>query len=160
MQQASGPRQVVQVDTLDLGEVYAYTAIDTFTREAAVVIRPTRQVTDGRAALVMLMQHFGWVQVLQTDGGSEFKVECAESITHFATRHRIGRPYKKNEQTFIEAFNGTLRREEFGREHFRAGQLAEAQQAADSFLDYYHHRRPHLALAMKTPAQFAESHLP
>ncbi|NPV68119.1 MAG: DDE-type integrase/transposase/recombinase [Anaerolineae bacterium] len=102
MQQASGPRQVVQVDTLDLGEVYAYTAIDTFTREAAVVIRPTRQATEGRAALVMLMQHFGWVQVLQTDGGSEFKAKCAESITHFATRHRIGLPYKKNEQPSLK----------------------------------------------------------
>lgn len=159
VQRASGPRQVVQVDTLDLGEVYAYTAIDTFTREAAVVIRPTLQASDGRAALAVLRQYFGRVQVLQTDGGSEFKAECAESIGHFAAHHRIARPYKKNEQAFIEAFNGTLRREEFGRGYFRADQLAEAQQAADAFLDYYHHRRPHLALAMMTPAQFAESHL-
>jgi transposase InsO family protein len=160
VQKASGPRQVVQVDTVDLGEVYAYTAIDTFTREAAIVMRPSLQAADGRAALARLMQHFGRVQVLQTDGGSEFKAECAEGMHHWAERHRIARAYKKNEQAFIEAFNGTLRREEFGHEKFRAEQLALAQQAADEFLDYYHHRRPHLSLDMMTPAQFAESHLP
>ena len=160
IQRATGPRQVVQVDTVDLGEVYAYTAIDTFTREAAVVMRPSLQATDGRAALARLMPYFGRVQVLQTDGGSEFKAECAEGMHQWAARHRIARAYKKNEQAFIEAFNGTLRREEFGHETFRAGQLAEAQQAADDFLEYYHHRRPHLSLEMMTPAQFAESHLP
>ncbi len=98
--------------------------------------------------------------VWQTDGGSEFKAECAEGMSRLAERHRIARAYKKNEQAFIEAFNGTLRREEFGHEKFRADELDLAQQYADEFLDYYHHRRPHLALDMMTPAQFAESHLP
>jgi transposase InsO family protein len=160
VQRATGPRQVVQVDTVALGEVYAYTAIDTFTREAAVVMRSSLQAADGRAALTRLMQHFGRVRVIQTDGGSEFKAECAEGMHQWTERHRIARAYKKNEQAFIEAFNGTLRREEFGHEKFQTGQLAEAQQAADDFLDYYHHRRPHLSLEMMTPAQFAESHLP
>src|SRR3990172_7729314 len=38
VQQASGPRQVIQMDTLALGGLYAYTAIDTFTREAQLVM--------------------------------------------------------------------------------------------------------------------------
>lgn len=164
VQSASGPRQVVQVDTLALGEVYAYTAIDTFTRETAVVIRRSLQAADGRAALERLMQRFGRVALLQTDGGSEFKAECAEGMHQWASAHRIARAYKKNEQAFIEAFNGTLRREEFGTMTYRADQLELAQQDVDAFLDYYHHQRPHLALDMLTPAQFvaqlAESHLP
>ena len=160
VQRATGPRQVVQVDTLDLGEVYAYTAIDTFTRETAIVMRLSLQAADGRQALEQLMATFGRVAVLQTDGGSEFKAECAAAMARWADRHRIARAYKKNEQAFIEAFNGTLRREEFGHMTFRADQLELAQQYADEFLDYYHHRRPHLALDMMTPAQFAESHLP
>jgi len=41
-----------------------------------------------------------------------------------------------------------------------ADELALAQQYADEFLDYYHHRSPHLSLDMMSPAQFAESHLP
>lgn len=159
VQQATGPRQVVQVDTVDLGEVYAYTAIDTFTREAAIVVRPTLQAADGRLALAGLMQRFGRVTLLQTDGGSEFKAECAAGMQLWAEQHRIARAYKKNEQAFIEAFNGSLRREALGYEKYRSEQLAEAQHAADDFLDYYHNRRPHLSLDMRTPAEFAESHL-
>jgi len=68
-------------------------------------------------ALVALLEDCvidGPVTVLQTDGGSEFKAGCAEGMSRLAERHRIARAYKKNEQAFIEAFNGTLRREEFG----------------------------------------------
>ena len=160
VQRATKPREVIQVDTLDLGEIFAYTAIDTFTRQAAIVMRPSLQAADGRRALTALMPHFGRVTVLQTDGGSEFKAECADGMHQWTDRHRIARAYKKNEQAFIEAFNGTLRREEFGHHTYRADQLALAQQHADAFLEYYHHRRPHLSLGMLTPAQFLESHLP
>lgn len=160
VQRATGPRQVVQVDTVALGELYAYTAIDTFTREAAIVVRPSLQAADGRRALAALMQTLGHVQLIQTDGGSEFKAECADGMHRWADHHRIARAYKKNEQAFIEVFNGTLRREALGYPKYRADQLAEAQQAVDEFLDYYHQRRPHLALNMATPVQFALSHLP
>ena len=159
VQQASGPRQVIQLDTLDLGTLYAYTAIDTFTREAQLVIRPSLQAEDGRAALERIMALFGRCRVLQTDGGSEFKAECAQAMPRYADQHRIARAYKKNEQAFIEAFNGTLRREEFGHTPFQPSDLALAQQRADAFLEYYHFKRPHMALNMLTPAKFAESHL-
>lgn len=159
VQRATGPRQVVQVDTVDLGALYAYTAIDTFTREAAIVVRPSLQAADGRQALAALMQAFGHVQLIQTDGGSEFKAECGAGMHLWANRHRIARAYKKNEQAFIEAFNGTVRREALGYPQYRADQLAEAQHAVDEFLTYYHQRRPHLSLNMLTPAHFAESHL-
>lgn len=160
VQQASKPRQVIQMDTLDLGEVYAYTAIDIFTKEGQVVMRPTLQAPDGKAALERMMAYFGYCEVLQTDGGSEFEKDFAEAVSTYAGQHVIARPYKKNDQAFIECFNGTLRREEFGRTPFKAVDLTLAQQRADAFLDYYHNQRPHLALEMKTPAQFVmESHL-
>jgi transposase InsO family protein len=159
VQVATGPREVVQLDTVNLGGVYAYTAIDIFTREAAIVIRPSLQALDGRLALDQLMPRFGRVKVLQTDGGSEFKAVCAEGMQRWADQHRIARAYKKNEQAFIEAFNGTLRREALGYPKFQPDQLADTQRAVDAFLDYYHNRRPHLSLDMMTPAQFAESHL-
>ncbi len=160
VQRASKPRQVVQVDTVHLGDVYAYTAIDTYTREAAVVIRPSLQAADGREALRQLMAYFGHVELIQTDGGSEFKGECAEGMHLWADRHRIARAYRKNEQAFIESFNGSLRREALGYPKFRKDQLSLAQREVDEYLDYYHHRRPHLSLKMKTPSQFALSHLP
>jgi IS30 family transposase len=96
------------MDTLDLGELYAFTAIDTFTREAQVVIRPALQAKDSKAALEQVMRAFGRCEVIQTDGGSEFE-HFAEAVADYTNRHRIARPYKKNEQAFIECFNGTLR---------------------------------------------------
>jgi hypothetical protein len=44
----------------------------------------------------------------------------------------IARPYRKNDQTLIERFNGTLRREESGRTPLKAGDPALAQQRADA----------------------------
>jgi transposase InsO family protein len=160
VQRASKPRQVIQMDTLDLDGVYAYTAIDTYTKEGQVVIRPTLQAQDGKAALEHIMAYFGHCEVLQTDGGSEFEKDFAEAVPIYAKQHVIARPYKKNDQAFIECFNGTLRREEFGDTPFKATDQPLAQQRADDYLDYYHHKRPHLSLEMKTPAQFVmESHL-
>ena len=42
------PREVIQMDTVDLGEVYAFTAIDTYTKEGAVMMRPSLTAQDGR----------------------------------------------------------------------------------------------------------------
>lgn len=159
-QRGSQARDVVQMDTVDLGEVYAFTAIDTCTREALVVMQPGLAAQHGKAALEVLNRCFGPVRVLQTDGGSEFEKEFAEVVHQVAQEHVVARPYKKNDQAFIECFNGTLRREEFGRTPFKADDLTLAQQRADDYLDYYHNQRPHLALDMKTPAEFVtESHL-
>jgi transposase len=46
---AGGPREVIQMDTVDFGELYAFTAVDIFTREADVFI--TTELT-GRATTV------------------------------------------------------------------------------------------------------------
>jgi len=155
------PRDVIQMATVDLGEVYAFTAIDTYTKEAVVVIQPGLTAQHGQRALETVVDTFGPLRVLQTDGGSEFEKEFAQIVNQVAQQHVIARPYKKNDQAFIECFNGTLRREEFGHTPFKATDLALAQQRADAFLDYYHRQRPHLALNMKTPFEFvAESHLP
>lgn len=155
------PRDVIQMDTVDLGEVYAFTAIDTYTKEAVIVMQPGLTAQHGQRALEVVAGTFGPLRVLQTDGGSEFEKEFAQVVDHYAQEHVIARPYKKNDQAFIECFNGTLRREEFGHTPFKLTDLVLAQHRADTFLDYYHRQRPHLALDMKTPFEFvAESHLP
>jgi len=148
------------MDTLDLGEVFAFTAIDTYTREGFILIRPGLTSADGQAALEELARRFGSIQTLQTDAGSEFEGPFLEVVNQYASQHVIARPYRKNDQAFIECFNGTLRREEFGQTPFKAADWPLAQSRADTFLASYHHQRPHLALNMRTPAQvFAESHL-
>lgn len=156
--QAMGPRQVIQMDTVDFGGIYAYTAIDTYTREGQVVLRPTLTAGDGAAALCELMSYFGRCQLLQTDGGSEFEGEFLTMLPNYADRHRVARPYRKNEQAHIERFNRTVRHECLGWAKYREAQLAALQAHVEEWLDYYHFVRPSMAFEpMQTPMEFLNS---
>lgn len=153
---AKYPRQVIQMDTIDFGKVYAYTAIDTYTREGQVVLRASQTARDGAVALEAVMAYFGRCQVLQTDGGSEFEGEFQTMLPRYAGRHRVARPYRKNEQAFIERFNRTVRQECLGWSKYRAKQIPELQSQVEKWLDYYHFVRPSMAFEpMRPPMEFA-----
>jgi len=87
----------------------------------------------------------GGCQILQTDGGPEFGGEFEERVREYALRHRMARPYRKNEQAFVESFHRTLRKECGGWGKYRRGELEEVQGEAERYLHYYHYQRPHLA---------------
>jgi len=149
--QASGPREVIQMDTLDFGGVFAFTAVDIFTREGWVVLRPDLTAQDGEAALKVFMAIFGHCQTIQTDGGSEFEAEFAQLALSAADHHRIARPYKKNEQAFIERFNLTARQECLGWEKYSPEQILSLQGETEAWLDYYHYVRPSMAFDPMRP---------
>jgi transposase len=73
--QANAPRQVIQMDTIHFGAVFAFTAVDIFSREADVLLRPSLLAVDGEAFLRFAMprRFGGFTQTIQTDGGSEFE---------------------------------------------------------------------------------------
>lgn len=152
------PREVVQTDTVDFGGLYAFTAIDTYTKEASVIIRTQLTSTDGKQALKEQLQHFGSVLHIQRDGGSEFKGQWHDYAQKHIPSIRTARPYKKNEQSFIERFNGILRKECLGHASYRKKDKHNVQEAVNRFLTYYHHKRPHLSLNMQTPAEFAAAY--
>lgn len=151
--------EVVQVDTVDLGSLYAFTAIDTYTREATVVLKKRLTACAGKEALIDHLQFFGKIERIQRDGGSEFKAEWQQKARISVQGIRTARPYKKNEQAFIERFNGILRKECVGYLKYKHRDLEELQKRVDEFLRYYNYERPHLSLNMQTPHQFAMSHL-
>ena len=153
------PREVIQTDSVDLGSLYAFTAIDTFTKEASVVIASRLTATAGREALKAQLEQFKKINHIQRDGGSEFKKEWQEYATKHIASIRTARPYKKNEQAFIERFNGILRKECLGYLHYKKRDLLIVQQRVNEYLHYYHTKRPHLSLNMQTPKEFAMSHL-
>jgi transposase InsO family protein len=156
---ASAPRQVIQMDTIDFGGVFAYTAIDIHTREGQVLLRPTLTATDGKLALRQIMNYFGPCHILQTDGGSEFEAEFAELLPTYADHHRIARPYKKNEQAFIERFNRTVRQECLGWGKYSPDQIPVLQAQLDDWLNYYHYVRPSMAFDPMRPPLHGLSHL-
>lgn len=107
---------MIQMDTVAFGDVFTFTGVDIFTKEADVVLRPGVTSKDGAAFLqtTMTRRFSGPVQVVQTDSGPEFKGAFAKLVPQYCVRHRIARPYKKNEQAYIESFNRTLRKECLG----------------------------------------------
>lgn len=159
---AEGPRQVIQMDTIDLGEVYAYTAVDIYTREGQVVLRPGLTAQDGEAALAEVMAYFGRCDLLQTDGGSEFKGEFAQTAPSYSQTHRVARPYRCNEQAFIERFNRTVRQECLGWRKYGPEDIPVLQDLVGRWLDYYHFVRPSMAFSPMRPpllADYGLSHL-
>lgn len=153
------PRESLQTDTVDLGEIFAFNAIDTFTKEASVVLKPALDALSGRQALKEHLKFFDKIDHIQRDGGPEFKAEWQDYAKRHILSIRTAKPYRKNEQAFIERFNGILRKECLGYLTYRKKDLKAVQEKVNKYLDYYHNQRPHLSLGMKTPKEFAMSHL-
>lgn len=152
------PREVLQTDTVDLGGLYAFTTVDTFTKEARVTLDTALTAKAGERAMQRHLSSFGKVQRMQRDGGSEFKRECERFLRRSVEVLRTARPYKKNEQAFIERFNGILRKECVGYAKYRATDLIPLQAEINRFLHYYHTERPHLSLGMLTPQEFVQKY--
>lgn len=154
-------RHVGQSDTVDLGELFAFTTIDTFTREADVQIGASLAATEGQRCLRSTAACLGGFIIWQSDGGPEFKAECHQEILLHSKRHRYARAYKKNEQSFIESFNRTFRKQCVGHHKYRKKDRSLLEQQVREFLHLYNDVQPHLSLSMMSPSQFSEhlSHL-
>lgn len=153
------PRESIQKDTVDFGKVFAFTAIDTCTREASVILQPVLDSQAGKESLKQQLQFFKRIDHIQRDGGPEFKKDWQKYAQIKIKSIRTARPYKKNEQAFIERFNGILRKECLGYLKYKPKDIPALQKKVNEFLDYYHNERPHLSLNMLTPKEFAMSHL-
>jgi transposase len=150
---ASRARAVIQMDTVAFGHIFAFTGIDIYTKEAEVLLRPALTSDDGVAFLqtAMSRRFAGRIEVLQTDGGPEFKGAFAKQARDYCDRHRIARPYKKNEQAYIESFNRTLRKECLGWGTYQADELPRLVPDVETFLARYHYHRPHLGFSPMRP---------
>src|SRR3989339_2146021 len=146
-------REVVQMDTVDFGDLFAFTGIDIFTRESDVLIAPQLTADFGYQFLLQSMRRRfdNHVHLIQTDGGPEFKDEFKKNVEKYCDRHRVARPYRKNEQSFIESFNRSFRKECLGWGKYRYYQLPYCQTMAELFLKRYHYHRPHMGIGMKPP---------
>ena len=159
--EAFAPREVIQMDTVDFGSLFAFTGIDIFTKEVNVKLYPSLTAKDGLDFLTSSFNsRFHHTNLLQTDGGSEFKAEFRSNVFKYADRFRVARPYKKNEQSYIESFNRSLRKECLGWSKYRLDDIPSLERELDDYLMYYHTRRPHMSLKMMTPNQFRKELVP
>lgn len=158
---ATKPREVVEHDTVDLGgkqaNVYAYTAIDIFTKEPCVYIADNLEMHTGAQAFAYQKQFYGRVSLHQSDNGSEFQSLFVDAVIASGSAHRYSRPYKKNEQAHIENFNKALRSECFPRGAYQTKDIPKLQERANEFTKHYIERRWHMGLPdTMTPKQFKD----
>lgn len=79
------------------------------------------------------------------------------TVEEFSSAHRYSRPYKKNDQSFIESFNRSLRKECLGWGKYRKGNLSAVQMRVDAYLRHFIYERWHMGLPeMMTPHQFIQ----
>jgi transposase len=152
---AAKPREVIQMDSIDFGGIFAFTAVDIFSKEADVTLAPELTSQYGADFLDTCMQRRfnSHSDLIQADGGHEFKDKFKAKVYNYADRFRISRPYKKNEQSYIESFNRTVRKECLGWSKYKANQIPQLTQLVNQFLDRYHYHRPHLGLGLKPPLE-------
>jgi transposase InsO family protein len=152
---AVAPRRVIQMDSVLFGGVFAFTAVDIYTRECDVLLRPALEAVDGQAFLHHCMnRRFGkHTEIIQTDGGSEFKAAFKQDVEKYCDRHRVARPYKKNEQSYIESFNRSLRKECLGWSKYQPSEIPQLTLLVEEWLQYYHYERPHISLGMRPPLE-------
>jgi len=152
------PREVIQMDTIDFGDVFAFTSVDIFTKEVEVKLFPSLTALDGLNFLdYSFNKRYKHTQILQTDGGPEFKAEFGKNALKYADRLRRARPYKKNEQSYIESFNRSLRKECLGWTKYKQNQITSLQAEVENYLFWYHNTRPHMSLNLQTPNSFIKS---
>ena len=151
------PRDVIQMDSVDFGYIFAFTGIDIFTKEVEVALYPSLTAIDGLNFLnYSFNKRYKHTDLLQTDGGPEFKREFRQNVFKFASRFRNSRPYKKNEQSYIESFNRSLRKECLGWGKYKEREIPDLTQELQNYLIWYHSKRPHMGLNMKTPNRFMQ----
>ncbi|MBU0975200.1 integrase core domain-containing protein [Patescibacteria group bacterium] len=152
---AEKEREVIQTDTIDFGEVYAFNYIDIYTRQAYVDLEVDLESESGKASLEEAVKVFGKIELLQSDGGPEYKKEFRKVVGKYTDKYRVSRPYKKNEQSYIESFNRSLRKECLGWGKYNIKDLPNMKERVKEYLKYYNNERPHLRLGMQIPNEIA-----
>lgn len=153
--QAERSREVIQMDSMDFGGIFAFTAVDIFSKEADVILAPELTSRHGVRFLDTCMKRRFNLHsdMIQADGGHEFKDKFKAKVLNYTDRFRIARPYKKNEQSYIESFNRTVRKECLGWSKYRRKDIPQLTLIVDEFLNRYHYHRPHIGLGMKPPLE-------
>ncbi len=155
-----GPNQVWSIDfvsdALETGRrVKCLTIVDDFTKEAIDIVvdhgisgQYVTRVLDAAARIRDLPK------TIRTDQGPEFTGKSMDAWAYArGIELRLIEAGKPTQNAYVESFNGKFRDECLNEHWFRT--LAQARAAVAAWRSDYNQRRPHSALAYRTPAEFA-----
>ncbi|SDR89491.1 putative transposase [Paenibacillaceae bacterium GAS479] len=108
-----------------------------------------------RTALNLRLMPGQQTPVIRTDNGPQFVSKAfGELAEELIFVHERIPPKTPNMNAYIESFHATLERWLLSKERFTT--FEEAFQAVDSFMDFYNHRKMHLSLGKRSPAEFMQ----
>ena len=131
------------------------TVIDLCTRECVALVAGRGFAgSDVAATLTSAGQQRGRLpDRIRVDNGTEF---TSRALDHWAYWNQVeldfSRPGKPVDNAFVEAFNGTVRRECLSQHWFTS--LEDAQRTLDAWREDYNNVRPHGSLANESPAGY------
>lgn len=137
------------------GRLRMLTVVDEFTRECLTIqVERSLKAKDVQAILAQVAKERGYPCYLRSDNGSEF---IEKSLQKWLKEKGIasifiepGSPWQNGK---CESFNGKLRTECLNASYFRT--LREAKVLIEMWRKEYNTFRPHRALKLLTPAEFA-----
>ena len=94
------------------------------------------------------------IRCIQVDGGSEFRGVFEETCAELGIELLVLRPQNPKWNGLVERANRTVR-EEFWAHYTGDYNCQGINEALDRYRHYYNHLRPHYALGLKTPAEYA-----
>jgi len=132
------------------------TVVDQYTREAlATEARGSFSAHDVIDVLNRLSRSHRKPAVIQVDNGTEFASRALDAWAYREdVRLDFSRPGKPTDNAHIESFNARLRAECLNAHVFES--LEDAEETLTSWRSDYNAERPHSALGMLTPREFAE----
>lgn len=154
------PGDLIEIDTIHLfnpiskQKRYIYTVIDLYTRMAYARVYKELKPIHSLNTILEAEQYFGFnFKMVQSDNGLEFAryFEARLETKGIKIRHtRLGRP---NDNAHIERFNRTIQEECTGNYYLETESLKSMDDKILSYIDFYNHKRIHLGIGYRTPAE-------
>ena len=154
------PGNLIEIDTIHLfnpiskQKRYIYTVVDLYTRLAYARVYKELKPIHSLNTILEAEQYFGFnFKMVQSDNGLEFAryFEARLETKGIKIRHiRLGRP---NDNAHIERFNRTIQEECTGNYYLETESLKSMDDKILSYIDFYNHKRIHLGIGYRTPAE-------
>ena len=154
------PGDLIEIDTIHLfnpiskQKRYIYTVVDLYSRMAYARVYKELKPIHSLNTILEAEQYFGFsFKMVQSDNGLEFAryFEARLETKGIKIRHtRLGRP---NDNAHIERFNRTIQEECTGNYYLETEPLKSMDDKILSYIDFYNHKRIHLGIGYRTPAE-------
>lgn len=163
-EKATHPGDLIQIDTLHeystLKARYHFSAIDPTRKFAHARLFESAPSRNAEGFLIECLERWpDRIRSVQVDNGSEFRGAFERACATLGIELVTIAPHRPQRNGCVERLQRTFRDEHYAFEPASLD-LAGANAHLDAYLHYYNHERPHRALRLKTPMEYAPTRNP